>query len=465
MHYITRIILLSIAILAAPLPARAALVLDKIVLHAKDPEKPLKTTVGVIESRMVLHRGNVVDWGSLETAKARLIASGLFRDVTMSIDLPRDYATKLMYLTEETYAVDVHVTFLEKQSWAAAPIASFGGGDMAGGMFYGDQNLFGRGYQALFAGQVGQAKTFAALGFRDPLMAIAPIMYSISGVYRFEKFRFFDRHKMVLEVPTSVGGGEAQIGYHFSAHTRLEFGGMYNRISVQGARHAENSLAVDPQYNPRSGNLAVLQIYLFYDHTTAPEGLRRGVRIHLKNEIADAFWKSDFDYVKFNFQTELYGFFLGTYPSLIFNMVLNYPTSAKGVPLTQLLRAGGSNLRGYLVNEFRGDTLVTLQLEDQVPIFNHIPVPWTSVKFNIAAAIFADFGAVIERHPGGRIEADTAAGNNAARLRLKDFHSSFGGGLRLLLPGVAVPAVKLDIGYGIDVKDTAITLSLAGGGL
>jgi len=35
----------------------------------------------------------------------------------------------------------------------------------------------------------------------------------------------------------------------------------------------------------------------------------------------------------------------------------------------------------------------------------------------------------------------------------------------LLVPGVAIPAVKLDVGYGIDVKDYAVTLSIAGGGL
>jgi len=37
--------------------------------------------------------------------------------------------------------------------------------------------------------------------------------------------------------------------------------------------------------------------------------------------------------------------------------------------------------------------------------------------------------------------------------------------LRLLIPGVAIPAVKLDLAYGIDVNDFAVTVSVAGGGL
>jgi hypothetical protein len=39
-----------------------------------------------------------------------------------------------------------------------------------------------------------------------------------------------------------------------------------------------------------------------------------------------------------------------------------------------------------------------------------------------------------------------------------------GGGLRLVLPGVAVPAVKIDAGYGVDVQDYAITFSIASRG-
>jgi hypothetical protein len=37
--------------------------------------------------------------------------------------------------------------------------------------------------------------------------------------------------------------------------------------------------------------------------------------------------------------------------------------------------------------------------------------------------------------------------------------------LRLLIPGVAIPAVKVDLAYGIDARDYAVTVSIAGGGL
>jgi outer membrane protein assembly factor BamA len=235
---------------------------------------------------------------------------------------------------------------------------------------------------------------------------------------------------------------------------------MYNRIGVFSP-HGDDPGAAAPAYNARDGNLVVLQLFLLYDDTAAPEGLRRGTRIALKNEISDRFWKSDFDYVKLDFQVELYGHWGPTYPSMVLRSVVNYPTSERGVPITQLLRAGGADLRGYIVNEFHGDTLVLVQLEDQVPVFKGIKVPLTSIKLNVAAAVFVDTGALLERHPGG-IAGVTASAPSPA---FADFHTGLGAGLRLLVPGVAIPALKVDVAYGIDVKDYAVTVSIAGGGM
>jgi len=51
------------------------------------------------------------------------------------------------------------------------------------------------------------------------------------------------------------------------------------------------------------------------------------------------------------------------------------------------------------------------------------------------------------------------------RSKLGDIHASVGGGVRVILPGVVVPALKIDLGYGIDVRDVAVTVSIAGGGI
>jgi hypothetical protein len=184
----------------------------------------------------------------------------------------------------------------------------------------------------------------------------------------------------------------------------------------------------------------------------------------LKNEVSDRYWLSDFDYSKFEARAELYGHYWWNYPSLILKTVLDYPTSDHGVPVTEELRIGGSNLRGYLTNEFHGDTLFSLQAEDQAVLLR-LRLPWTQVRFNVAAAIFVDAATLLERHPGGTTVPPPDTLPTPVRSKVNDIHESVGGGVRIILPGVVVPALKIDVGYGIDVRDIAVTLSIAGGGL
>ena len=438
-----------------PAEAEAKLVLGRLVLHGIT-----KTRESAILARMGLHPGDPIDDSVLKQAEERLVASDLFVTVRVWLDMPREQAVRRMYLEEKVEPVDVHVTAEEKLYWFVFPTASFGGGDKAAGVVYVDQNHGGTGRQVAVAGQYGESKSYVIVGYRAPVVAAAPLTYAFDLVLRLEDVRFYDNHRLVLHVPTRVFGGEGQIGWVLSPTFRAMVGALYNRIGVF-TQQRDDPTAATPVYNPGFGNLVVLQLYLAYDDTVAPEGLRHGARISLKNELSDRFWKSDFDYAKLDLQLELYGRWGRTYPSMVLRSVVNYPTSERGVPLTQLLRAGGPDLRGYVVNEFHGDTLVIVQLEDQVPILRGLKVPFTSTRLNVAAAAFVDTGALLERHPGG-IAGATA---REPTPRFSDFHTGVGAGLRLLIPGVAIPAVKLDFAYGIDVEDFAVTISIAGGGL
>ena len=455
--HLRRAFLIATALLSLtiPVPAQAKLVLGQLVLHGTG-----KTRNDAFLARMRLQPGDPVDYSVLAAAEERLVASGLFVTVRVWLDMPREQAVRKMYLEEWSDPIDVHVTAEEKVSWFVFPTGSLGGGDKAAGVVYGDQNQDGHGRQVIAAAQYGESKSYLLGGFRVPIVAFAPLTYAFDAVLRLETFRFYDAHRLVMDVPTRVMGGEGQVGWVVTPTVRAMVGAMYNRIGVF-SRQGVDPTAAAPAYNPAFGNLVVLQLYLLYDDTAAPEGLRRGTRISLKNEVSDRFWKSDFDYVKLDFQMELYGHWGRTYPSMVFRSVLNYPTSERGVPITQLLRAGGPDLRGYVVNEFHGDTLMVVQLEEQVPVLKGIKVPLISSTLNVAAAAFVDTGALLERHPGG-IAGATA---RAPDPKFSDFHTGLGAGLRLLVPGVAIPALKLDVAYGIDVKDYAVTISIAGGGM
>jgi outer membrane protein assembly factor BamA len=417
-------------------------------------------TIRVLATRMHMYPGDTVDLAVLKAAEQRLIESDLFSSVHVFVDLPTPEAVRRMYLDKSTYPVEVVVEAVGKQPWIAFPTASFGSGDWAGGAIYLNQNLIGRDVQLVGAGQIGQSRSYVFVEYRDPLVVGAPLTYSLSGLYRYEQIRFFVNHSLVQQVPTSVAGGDGQFGWVLSPHTRASLG-LSARYQTVGS---PQWCATELPYNPHSGRIFLLQFQLQYDDTRAEEGLRRGTRLFLKNEVSDRYWGSDFDYSKFEMQVDLYGRYRWNYPSLVLDGVFDYPTSNRGRPVTELIRIGGSNLRGYLTNEFHGDTLVSAQAEDQAVLL-HLRLPWTQVRFNVAGAIFVDAATLLERFPGGTSVPPPNITPPPVRSKLKDIHAGFGGGARVILPGVVIPALKLDVGYGIDVHSVAVTVSIAGGGL
>ena len=441
-----------------PVPAEARLVVGNVVVRGR-----ADVTTRVLAARMHLNWGDPVDFAVLGAAEQRLVESDLFSSVRVFIDLPTAEAVRRMYLDDQTYTVEVVVEATGKQAWFVFPTASLGSGDWAGGLVYANQNWLGRDVQLVSAGQVGQSTSYVFAGYRDPLVVGAPLTYATSALYRREQIRLFAKHSMVLQVPTTVVGGDAQLGWVLSQHTRAFVGFSARQQTVEPAE----GLAADATplpYNPRGGRIFLLQFQFQYDDTRALEGLRQGTLLLFKNEVSDRYWASDFDYSKFEMRLEMYRRYWWNYPSLILKMVLDYPTSDRGVPVTEELRIGGANLRGYLTNEFHGDTLFSAQAEDQAVLLR-LRLPWTQVRFNLAGALFVDAATLLDRHPGGTTVVPPDSQPSPVRSKLDDIHASFGGGLRLILPGVVVPALKLDVGYGIDVHDVAVTFSIAGGGI
>jgi outer membrane protein assembly factor BamA len=438
--------------------AEARLVVDRVVVRG-----PTDVTTRVLAARMHLKSGDAVDFAVLSSAEQRLVESDLFSSVRVFIDLPTAEAVRRMYLDDQTYTVEVVVEAVGKQAWFVFPTASLGSGDWAGGVVYANQNLLGRDVQLVGAGQIGQSNSYAFVGYRDPLVVGMPLTYSASALYRREQIRLFANHSMVMQVPTTVVGGDGQIGWVLSAHTRALLG-LSARYQTVDAVEGLAPDAIPLSYNARSGRIFLLQFQFQYDDTRAEEGLRQGTLLLLKYELSDRYWGSEFDYSKFEMRLETYRRYRWNYPSLILKTVFDYPTSERGVPVTEELRIGGPTLRGYLTNEFHGDTLLSAQIEDQAVLWR-LRVPWTRVRFNVAAAIFVDAATLLERHPGGTTVAPPDTPPSPVRSKLDDIHASFGGGVRIILPGVIVPALKIDVGYGIDVRDVAVTVSIAGGGI
>jgi outer membrane protein assembly factor BamA len=197
-------------------------------------------------------------------------------------------------LDDKLYPVEVVVEATGKQAWFVFPTGSIGSGDRAGGLVYANQNLFGRDVQLIGTGQLGESSSYVFVAYRDPLAVGAPLTYSTSALYRREQIRLFAKHALVMQVPTTVFGGDGLIGWVLSPHTRAYVGASARYQTVEPVEGLALDAAPLP-YNSRSGRIFLLQFQFQYDDTRALDGLRQGTLLLLKNELSDRYWASDFD--------------------------------------------------------------------------------------------------------------------------------------------------------------------------
>jgi len=130
------------------------------------------------------------------------------------------------------------------------------------------------------------------------------------------------------------------------------------------------------------------------------------------------------------------------------------------LPFWNEATAGGPNLRGYLYNQFRGDTQVSAKIEYHFPLFSIGSLDFRALWFYDASAVwFRNLpqppdplmnSFIVRNTPDAR---SYYVGPNGLRKGFdftRDIHQDVGGGLRFFLRSVAVPLVGFDAGYGLE---------------
>ena len=115
--------------------------------------------------------------------------------------------------------------------------------------------------------------------------------------------------------------------------------------------------------------------------------------------------------------------------------------AGRHVPFQEDLTLGGvPDLRGYDVDQFRGDLTWMFRAEYSVPLFK-----WRSFAFR--ALGFYDSGFV------GRYNADTSGRRDYLATQAPGsawFRNDVGAGLRIYVSSIVLPLLGLDFGYGIE---------------
>ena len=132
-------------------------------------------------------------------------------------------------------------------------------------------------------------------------------------------------------------------------------------------------------------------------------------------------------------------------------------TIGKDLPLWWETTAGGGNLRGYLGQQFRGDTQLNARAEYHFPLFSIGSLDFRALGFYDLAAIWfrslptdpANVQGYYWVRPGDSRSFDSRYMTDGFDIK-RDVHTDVGGGLRFFLRSVAVPLVGIDVGYGLE---------------
>ena len=369
--------------------------------------------------------GDPVGPGDVPHLQQALLSSELFKTVSVSLE-------------DAPGGVTVVVTADDKHSWIIAPTAFILPGNTALGVGYAENDLDGTDQKLLLYAQLG-TKTSLLFG-----TFLNPAVHGTKLTYRFDLYSFrrqldeYDNpandHRsfaIARTTETTYIGGGALIGWNFlwwlAADLRLR--GAY--VYFRDAQDTNGNKVALPE---KDGWDFTLQAHLTVDRRHHRYGVTWGTYAQLDLEPSvpgiDSYgyqllqsrvyhsWRLFGEH-----ELELRGHF----------------SVGRHLPLHEELSIGGvSDLRGYDVDQFRGDLRAVARAEYSIPLFKYRFLAFRALGFYDTG-----FVGFYNQRPGDRAYLPNQLANTYRR-------NDVGGGLRVYLDNIVLPLVGFDIGYGIE---------------
>ena len=452
-----RVASISFAIVLATVRIAAADTIREIVVEGNT-----KTTTNTVELIADLEVGD--DWTSdmLDRVKRDLVSSGLFKDVDAFWEacgpttLPR---------CDDT-GVRIHIKVTDKHSWVIAPAFYNQPTNTGVGAGFGENNLFGENQKLLLYGQVATGDTFFIGAWVIP---------AIAGTRFYSQLDTFLKTSRVIEYAPPTGYTDNPQGVRQSRMNYLNAGyklgvEVFHRIKLdarlrgahvgyQDVRALTNDLGAittDPNADvnrpPRPGKEGwdvSNELSLTYDHRADWYGVQTGSKYQFSFEYSVPALGSDFHYYMYNVSLYRAVQVLERH-NLVAKAAVNL---GHNLPFQQEFTMGGTSMRGYLNNQFRGDLRVTGNLEYSLPLF-------TLFGLSIRGLGFLDSGYVTFRSTSNDERTYLPRSARGDTTTLAPFKNSVGVGTRLYLRQIVIPLLGLDFGYGLEARDLQVYLAI-----
>ncbi len=375
-----------------------------------------------------LEIGDSVTPEQIPQLEQKLLSSELFEKVSVVLENAADGE------------VMVVATLEDKLSWIIAPTIYVLPSSYSFGVGYAENNLLGEDKKMLVYGQVGNRSSLLFATYFDP---------AVDGSRVQLRFDLYAYHKRLLEYANPPDDARSRLVERETTTTFLGTGALVGYklawwlvgdLRLRGAyTYFRNSR--DAKGNPlpvpeRDGWDVSAQARLTADRRHHRFGVSWGPFAQL---MVDASVPGIDDY-KYVYAT------LRAYHSwrLFDEHELQLRASGgvgRHLPFHEELTLGGAiDLRGYALEQFRGDRRLLLRSEYSVPIAR-----WRKFAFRTLGFIDVGYAAYGSRDPSGNRNYLPSQYDGASWLR-----SNVGAGLRVYVSSIVLPLVGFDIGYGLE---------------
>jgi outer membrane protein assembly factor BamA len=396
--------------------------------------------------------GESLESTTLDSVRERLKSAGLFSDVNVWWEPHRG-------------GVRINIAVKDKFPWAPVPTFSWSANNKAAGLLFVHGNLFGRGKQLLVGGRLATVDSGASLAYRDPSFLGTWIYWQLLGTVQRQVIPEFDNDMPVpdaafRETRMESYGIEPAIGIAWFRRVKTQIAWRMEQVNVLGSFNPTpdpvtmEKLPFDGPVASQSARIGVGRAVLTFDFRARDLAVMTGTALSGALDYAGPFFRSDLTYARLGASFEQGIRFFRTH-----NLIYSAGAAAgRDLPFWGENTAGGPNLRGYLYQQYRGDTQLWGKVEYHFPLFSVGPLDFRALGFYDGSALYfrslpeqTDPDAAFVQRPTPDARTFPSQIEKGFLLE-RDVHNAVGAGLRFFIRSVAVPLVGIDAGYGIEAK-------------
>lgn len=420
-----------------------------------------RTEESTVRSIAGVSIGDTLEADTLDVVRERLNTTGLFADVNV-------------WWEPNGAGVRINISVKDKFPWAPLPTASWSSNNKAIGGIFVHGNLFGRGKQLVLGARLATIDSGATVAYRDP---------SLFGTWMYWQLQGLVQRQVIPEYDSYSGGGTLAKPLEIRETRLFSYGfepaigiAWFRRVKTQVAWHLEKfgyfgSGGIDGSDDPltgaqltqatQGGTIGVGRAGLSFDFRAREFAVLTGQALSGALDYAGPGFGSDFTYWRAGASWEQGIKFFRAH-----NFIYGLGAIAgHNLPFWSENTAGGPNLRGFLNQQFRGDTQLWGKAEYHFPLFSIGSLDFRALGFYDVSAIW--FREVPTNGPIVTDPSGTSSYYQRGTLDQRTFptslqsgfsfgqsvHQDVGGGLRFFLRSVAVPLIGFDAGYGIQANN------------